>query len=709
MIRLITFLAFIFFISINNVFAQIERCGFDRKMELKRTSHEYQTKRAIYERYVKQFTERTQGRSSGGTITIPCVVHILHTGQAVGTEEKTSGGVPLGANPSDAQVESAITDMNDAFGHKGIYDTPAKNGFWDAAMDVEFVLAKRKSDGSSTTGIIRHNLSSESYATQFRNHGLLDDANTGVALDDITNSRYFPAADYMNIWVTHRFDEITTLGVASFPASNPGAEDGLIMQYSAFGYDPDNSDGYLLEPLFNGNGTTNHEIGHYLSLEHTFLGDNGGTNCPANVNCGTNSDCCADTPPHIRTDGCPAYDATGNSCTGGPNSTIHNFMDYIEDACVHGFSEDQKARMMTALNGPRASICQSLGEDVPDGTYPSDATPSAITGIEDNYFGIYDVTLNGTTFKSLSSYHDGGYVNRIASQPTVDLEHGTNYTINIQVGVDNTSDNEIVGVFADYNGDGDFTDVGEELGTIAPTNGTNNGGTHAISFTTPAQGAAPTGQRIRLRIISDFDDDVTPISGSTIPIEGGQIEDYSIRLSTVVPVELASFDAILLENETVQLSWTTASEINNSHFEIERSEDGEHFSRIGYVAGYGNSVITQEYSFVDGSPKTGLNYYRLKQMDFDGKFEYSKIETIKIDNAISVISIYPNPTRDILYVEGIKDSYKLTIYNQLGKVIATYGIEAIENELDISQLSQGVYYFQFSSQGTNQVERVIVK
>ncbi len=89
------------------------------------------------------------------------------------------------------------------------------------------------------------------------------------------------------------------------------------------------------------------------------------------------------------------------------------------------------------------------------------------------------------------------------------------YTISVQVGVGNTSDEGLLAVYADFNGDGDFTDSGENLESVSPGNGKKNGDIHMLTFTTPAAGgAASTSQRIRLRIISDYDNGVDPISST---------------------------------------------------------------------------------------------------------------------------------------------------------------------------------------------------
>ena len=99
-----------------------------------------------------------------------------------------------------------------------------------------------------------------------------------------------------------------------------------------------------------------------------------------------------------------------------------------------------------------------------------------------------------------------------------------------------------------------------------------------------------------------------------------------------------------MNNSEVILRWETASEEDNSHFVVERSADGNSFEAIGTVAGNGTTSEINHYSLVDKDPYYGYNYYRLKQVDFDGDYEYSQIETVIISSQdVPDVIIYPNP------------------------------------------------------------------
>ena len=112
-----------------------------------------------------------------------------------------------------------------------------------------------------------------------------------------------------------------------------------------------------------------------------------------------------------------------------------------------------------------------------------------------------------------------------------------------------------------------------------------------------------------------------------------------------LPVELLSFEAVLNDGEVI-LDWKTASEINNDFFEIQRSENGEDWTVIGEVEGNGTSNEIISYNYVDKTPLFGKSFYRLRQVDFDGQFEYSGV--VSVDNAFTgqkmQARLFPNPT-----------------------------------------------------------------
>lgn len=122
---------------------------------------------------------------------------------------------------------------------------------------------------------------------------------------------------------------------------------------------------------------------------------------------------------------------------------------------------------------------------------------------------------------------------------------------------------------------------------------------------------------------------------------------------------MISFNASL-NNNNVSLNWATASEVNNDYFTIERSKDGQNFEALLTKRGAGNSTVRRDYEANDPNPFQGYSYYRLKQTDYDGRFTYSKVETIKnkggndIDEAaVEITAISPNPFGDEFKIDFI--------------------------------------------------------
>ena len=137
-----------------------------------------------------------------------------------------------------------------------------------------------------------------------------------------------------------------------------------------------------------------------------------------------------------------------------------------------------------------------------------------------------------------------------------------------------------------------------------------------------------------------------------------------------LPVSLSEFTADC-NNGNVDLAWTTQSETNNAYFAIEKSGDARKFDEVGRVNGHGTSSSLNQYSWTDDSKSFGLAYYRLKQTDFDGAFEYHDVISIDCHDDYPFL-IYPNPTNDGVFIQNFnpeKSKLEIEVYNVLGKII----------------------------------------
>lgn len=171
--------------------------------------------------------------------------------------------------------------------------------------------------------------------------------------------------------------------------------------------------------------------------------------------------------------------------------------------------------------------------------------------------------------------------------------------------------------------------------------------------------------------------------------------------SSSLPIELVSFTGEKYSGYN-QFNWITATESNNDYFTLERSSDALHWEVVGNVNGAGNSLQTLYYSFKDLTPPSNLNYYRLKQTDFDGHYTYSQIIAIDNSSDIMSIEIYPNPTNDIINLSiNSKSDGQTTIVltDVLGRVILvkTISYNKGSNLLQISlfQFEKGIYFLNF--------------
>lgn len=179
-----------------------------------------------------------------------------------------------------------------------------------------------------------------------------------------------------------------------------------------------------------------------------------------------------------------------------------------------------------------------------------------------------------------------------------------------------------------------------------------------------------------------------------------------------LPISLEYFRAEAKNNETL-LTWATLSEDRNKGFDIERSNDGQRFESLGFVAskaenGYSNSKL--EYTFSDNSPKAGKNYYRLKQADFDGTFSYSKVAFVNNDGSQSV-NVYPNPAVNNVSIDAQGyDNARAVIYNVLGMQVAARQLQNGVNQISVGHLPNGVYNVHIvDAQGNTTTHKIVIQ
>jgi hypothetical protein len=169
-----------------------------------------------------------------------------------------------------------------------------------------------------------------------------------------------------------------------------------------------------------------------------------------------------------------------------------------------------------------------------------------------------------------------------------------------------------------------------------------------------------------------------------------------------LPVSLIAFTAVYGDGG-VNLNWRTASEINNNHFEIERSMNGSAWEAIGSVSGHDNSQVENTYTYFDGLTgivPAGAIYYRLKQVDNNSEYEYSRISVATITNVPVAIAMYPNPTNDIVNITWTSNSSEntdLRVIDITGRELYKENITGqglMNKQLDLSSYKNGAYMVQ---------------
>ncbi len=170
----------------------------------------------------------------------------------------------------------------------------------------------------------------------------------------------------------------------------------------------------------------------------------------------------------------------------------------------------------------------------------------------------------------------------------------------------------------------------------------------------------------------------------------------TICTSSPLPIELISFSAKKQDND-VLLNWATASELNNDRMELQKSFNASDFETIATLKGSGTTNEKSVYSFLDktpfektGTPALNIIYYRLKQIDFDGAFENSRIISI-VDETTGKVVLYPNPASDLIIIMNISNFQDFSVTDILGRTVIN-GQYDPGNSLDISKLQTGCYF-----------------
>ncbi|AWH84040.1 hypothetical protein HYN59_02455 [Flavobacterium album] len=595
------------------------------------------------------------GQNTNTVVTIPVVVHVIHNGDPVGTNE----------NIADGQILSQITVLNQDF--RKMLNTPGYNDNpVGADLEIEFCMAQRDPAGLNTSGIIRYELGSDE----------------GWDMEDVevlkTQTQWDPTK-YLNLWVVNEIyvgGFLQLAGYAQFPTDSgldglddgtpvTANTDGVVIAANCFG-SVDVYPGGNYFPNKDKGRTASHEIGHFFGLRHIW-GDE--TDCMGN-------DFCDDTPAAADANqGCP--DADWDSC---PNDAGHdmvqNYMDYTDDACLNIFTLNQKDRMMAVLaNSPRRASLTTSNGCVPGEVFNTDGSLN-IQGVNPGCGSTFapQVVLKNTGNTTLTTAAINYYID--AQAPAVynwsgSLANGQQTTIQLPE-------------FTVAPGSHTFNVAIDSANGIDDQAPANDNKSQAFTIV----GAYNTSSVIVTIMTDDFgeetiwavvDGDQNPIAAN-IDFNTGQFDTYGPNeLHTItVPIPADgcySFGVFDLQGDGM------CCEYGEGYYRVETAE--------GILIAEGGQFGQQETKDFRIDSNLGLG---------------EKAE------GLNLISLYPNPASSQLTIAlpqalALPDSY--TIYNSLGQVMGNGKFASATQQVNVSGYANGVYFIKIASGENSRTLRFI--
>jgi len=630
------------------------RCATDEYETYLQTNNPKRSTTAAFEAWLAPLVEQAKANRSetGGVITIPVVVHVIHSGQTLG----------VAPNITDAQVMSQITVMNNDY--RRLAGTPGFNSNpVGADTMIQFALAKQDPNGNPTNGIHRVNMCKDSWSE--------DDIEGILKPGTIWNP-----TQYLNMWSVSFLDD-TLLGYAQFPSNSglggldtdggPAATDGVVSNYSTFGSSDYNDGTFILAAPYDKGRTMTHEVGHWLGLRHIW-GDN--SSCTVNATDSFN-DYCLDTPAASDANfECPVGT---DSCPSSPGvDMIENYMDYTDDACMNIFTNNQKARITAVMNNALRRVeLKTSTKDQPIALFANDAEVildtdcTAVLGAAcgNGTQTIRKVLLYNRGTSTLTSAGLNYTVNGGAATPfnwTGSLAPNAYAVVSIPVTVTATVPFTVAVVTA--NGVADQRSSNNSAtGTVAPSTPENYGSNQVVFKLQLDQWGSETSWNLKN-------------SAGTIVYQGGGYQDSDPNMPTLITQ-----------------NWTLPS--NNCYTFTIFDDYGD-----GFCCDYGNG------------------YYRIETptgtiIASGGQFGESETKAFRINALgtndfamLNALSVYPNPAKEILNIvvpEGadLPDSY--VVYNNIGQtVLQRNALIAADLTINTGGLSNGVYFIKVTKAGS---------
>ncbi|MDP2302392.1 MAG: choice-of-anchor V domain-containing protein [Ignavibacteria bacterium] len=313
--------------------------------------------------------------------------------------------------------------------------------------------------------------------------------------------------------------------------------------------------------------------------------------------------------------------------------------------------------------------------------------------------GITGVTLKNGDGCTCHNPTPSANVNVTISGPTQLTPNQTSdYTVTVSGGTLTAAGTNIAASVGNLSAGTGLQKIGDELTHTSPKAPSSGVVTFTFSYTAPAE----------TQLVTLF------ANGNSVNLNGGNdgdqwnfAQNFSLEVTNDVPVELTSFTSLVIDNNVV-LNWSTASEENNSGFQIERKNSNEDWNNVGFITGKGTTTETSKYSFSDNGLSNGIYNYRLKQIDFDGSSKYYNLSSevdISLPIAFELSQNYPNPFNPstVINWQITNDGFvTLKVYDITGKEVTQLVNKEMKAgrhsvEFNAVNLSSGTYLYELSS------------
>jgi hypothetical protein len=602
----------------------------------------------------QKIEEQKAMSQTGGIIYIPVVVHVIHNGDAYGSNE----------NITDEQVISQITVMNQDF--RRMTGTPGFNSdVIGADTQIEFVLAKVDPSGNPTNGINRVNLCQASWSTAQIN-------------STVKTSTIWDATQYMNMWSVN-FTDSTLLGYAQFPSSSGlsglnasgGAAntDGVVANYTTFGSRIIAPSGSYAGTQYDEGRTMTHEVGHFLGLRHLW----GDGDCTVDDFCNDTPNCSGQYYSGEGTGGCVTPTQCGNV------RQTQNYMDYSDDSCMNIFTVDQKARITVVMNNsPRRSTLKTSTKDLAIALFANDAEVK----IENSCAGAVVATCaspNPALPLKVVSLYNRGTSNLTSATLSYNINGGTNYVYNW---TGSLASNKYVSINLPN------TDLNGTLNvTVTAANGTDERVTNNTASKVFSGGSAAVPYHnyttFKFNLVGDRYGSETSWtlrnSVGTILYQGGPYTNIAANgTQNLVTNQDWNLPANGCYYLTVNDSWGDGITPNYGSGYFTVTANGGAVSVINNTTFNGPATTT-------ASPISVVHYFTNNALLSSDNFAL-----------LEDVVLYPNPSKDFFTIDlpqNIVRSGKIEVYNSLGQQVATKVISSdADLTVNISSLTNGVYF-----------------